>query len=359
VLVLLVVGCGSQQSPAVPLFGPFAGYSWNGAVREMSAVMVVPQINACSGQATAATWIGAEGRIDPETQAAPFFQVGVNEQCTSPDNSYYAFWSSTAERFRPQWMFSVTPGDVIRLQMHTSGDQWVMSADDQSASMQKSVTADLTSHSPLGLASWHQEDVTDELTGNPFPYPSMGAVRFSALSIDGRPPQAQALTTIWMSTPHEILGPSRVMSDAFTIGTLHPPAAALHYQRLALQEDLATFLFNARLSSWTAATSARTIRTGMSAFARAMTQNIAKLRAYHWPTYVEPAITHLIEASERLRSRLLASDSSGFSSVRKVAALAATDAVGEAGLAVRKRLHMAITDQSLITVSGYVQAHSG
>jgi hypothetical protein len=358
-LALVAAGCGAQQSPAIPLFGPFAGYSWYGSVHEVSAVMIVPQIKDCPDHGAAGTWIGAEGHINPDTQVAPFFQVGVNEECTAPQNSYYAFWSSTAERFRPLWLLSVDPGDVVQLSMHANGDQWVMSARDETSNAQQTRAVNVAGQPPLDLASWHQEDVTDRDTSDPFPYPRLGVVRFSALRINNRPPRAKALTTIWMSTAHAILGPSHLISDAFSIGIIRPSAAALHYQRQAVREDFAADLFDTRLQSWTATSPSGAIKAGAISFARAMQESITSLRTYRWSANVRPAIDRLLDASERLRSLLLHDASSSGLSVKELRAVIRGNTVGSAGLVVRERLHMGITDESLITFADYIKAHPG
>src|SRR5579863_4802655 len=124
-LALLSAGCGSQQTPAISLFGPFAGYTWHGDVRQISALMVVPELKACHGHRVAGTWIGAQGQVNPETQVARFFQVGVNEECVTPDADYYAFWSSDAEQFHPQWLLPVTPGDTVELSMRRTAGRWL------------------------------------------------------------------------------------------------------------------------------------------------------------------------------------------------------------------------------------------
>lgn len=356
-VALLTAGCGSHPSPVIPLFGPFAGYAWRGPVRQISAAIVVPQIRACPDNARAGTWIGAEGKVSPMTQAASFFQVGVNEECTSPRNSYYAFWSSTAEQFRPQWLFPVDPGDVIQLSMHADGKVWSMKARDETSGLEQTVSADRADRSPLQLASWHQEDISDERTSNPFPYPRIGAVRFSALQVNNRAPQPGDLTTIWMSATHAIFGPSRLRSDAFSIRPVHPSAAALHYQRLAVREDLAAYVFNASLASWSAETPAAKLRAGARSFAKALDQNISGLRSYHWTAGVQPAIDRLLEALGQLRSELV-QVSAGRSSLSELRAFLDARQINNAGVAIKKRLRIGITDQSLITIAAYVKAHS-
>ncbi len=356
-LALTAAGCGSQQV-AISLFGPFAGYTWHGTVRQISALMVVPQLGDCPEHGFAGTWIGAEGHINPSTQAAPFFQIGVNEACTTPDDTYYAFWSSTAERFHPQWMLGVEPGDTIRLTMQREGDRWLMSARDQTTGLRQSEAVNLAPQTPLGTATWHQEDVTDESTSNAFPYPRLGVVRFSALRVNDRPPRATALTTIWMSTDHAIYGPTPLAADAFSIRALHPSAEDLRYQRIVLREDLATYLFDARLASWSSVTPPAKIRAEALDFARDLRRNITSLGSYRWSSSVRVPIAHLIAAVGNLRGNVLRLAAGGSSYLGEFKATH-SPGVSEAGLAVKEELHIGITDPSVITIHSYIRAHPG
>jgi Peptidase A4 family len=356
-LALTAAGCGSQQV-AISLFGPFAGYTWHGKVRQISAAMVVPQLGDCPEHGFAGTWIGAEGHINPRTQVAPFFQVGVNEECTTPDDTYYAFWSSTAEQFHPQWMLDVEPGDTVRLTMRREGGRWLMSARDQTTGIRQSEAVSLAPQTPLGSATWHQEDVTDGSTSSAFPYPRLRVVRFSALRVNNRPPRAAALTTIWMSTDHAIYGPTPLAADAFSIRQLHPSAEDLRYQRIVLREDLADYLFDARLASWSPATPRGTIRAQALDFARDLRRNITSLGSYGWSASVRVPIAHLIAAVGNLRGNVLRLAVRGSSYLGEFKATR-NAAVSEAGLAVKKELHMGVTDLSLITIQSYIRAHPG
>lgn len=167
---------------AKSLFGPFAGYYWTGHVRSVSAVVVVPRVAAASPVGSAGTWIGATGRIDPETLNAPFFQVGVNEQRTSAPHrkhriSYYAFWSSTALGFHPRRLFFVKPGDALRLSMTLANGRWRILATDETASVSATVTR--RSGASYTSASWMQEDVASNDAGAQAPYPQIDPPRFA------------------------------------------------------------------------------------------------------------------------------------------------------------------------------------
>lgn len=358
-LSLAVAGCGSQGLET-PLFGPFAGYTWHGRVRQVSAVLVVPQLTGCADNGIAGTWIGAQGPLNPRTQVGSFFQVGVNEECdpTTVDG-YYAFWSSTTEHFRPRRLFDLNPGDVVRLSMHRNGGRWLISVNDRSMDERQSVAVQLSPHTRLSAATWHQEDVSNLATNNAFPYPTMTPVRFSDLRVDDRRPPAAALTTIWMSAGRAFYGPSPLHRGAFAITRIHPSADALHYGRIALQQDLATYLFDAELASWTPATGSRTIKAQATRFARVTQTDVRRLRSYRWPARVRAPMRRLVAADETLRNVLLSPRIGSRSYIRAVRSFLRQHTIANAGLAVRGQLHMGITDLSVITIAAYVRAHSG
>lgn len=355
-LAVLAAGCGSQRASAVPFFGPFAGYTWYGMVRQVSAITVVPTIKHCPGRGIAGTWIGAEGDGNTETQAGPFFQVGVNEECATR-NRYYAFWSSTAQHFHPRWLLPVVPGDSVRLSMHADGDSWVMSARDETSNARRTVSVKLPTEPPLNLASWHQEDVTDARTSRPFPYPGLGVVRFSAVRVNDRVPHPKLLKMVWLSTSHEIFGPSQLISGAFSIGPVHPSVAALHYQRLVAREDFPALLFDSRLASWTAETPSRTIKADARSFAHVLRENIAGMRDYRWPANVKPEIGRLVNVTQRVQ-RFLRDSSGSRLTARETITFLRSHQIGAVSLTIKRKLHLAITDPSALAISQYIKSHS-
>lgn len=174
------------------------------------------------------------------------------------------------------------------------------------------------------------------------PTTGLDVVRFSDLRVNSRPPGAARLAHIWMSAAHAIFGPTE----------------ALHYQRLAVREDLAAYLFDARLASWTATTPARTVKAGVLSFDRAVQENVVGLRAYHWSASVRPAIGRLLDGLELLRGSLVGTFSSPDWSLSEIRDDLGRSRVGEAGFAVKERLHIGITDQSVLTIADYVKTHS-
>jgi hypothetical protein len=361
VLALCLAGCGSTSTRAPDVqFGPFAGYLWGGDVRQVGAVVAVPTIDDLTRPGFAGTWIGAEGSSDPRTQRAAFFQVGVNEVggaefTLSGDSHYYAFWSSTALGFHPRRLFEVQPGDPVQLSIRVAHNRLVLYARDRHTGVHRTVHVALDAADVFNVAVWHQEDVTDGRTGTPFPYPALSRVRFSALRVDGRKPRVDELTLSWMSTASAIYGPAPSGSDGFSVGQIHPSHAALEYERLAVPQDLASYLFDAQLLSWSSSTSSSKIRAGCRRYAHVLAVNISQLQRYRWPASARDDIERLIRSSREqiaLLRRLAAQTTSFLRQFKQRRFL-------NIGPMVRAELHMAIFDPSTGAIADYVKAHSG
>jgi hypothetical protein len=361
VLALCLVGCGATSTGGAAVqFGPFAGYLWHGDVRQVGAVVAVPTIDGLTNPGFAGTWIGAEGSIDPRTQRAAFFQVGVNEVSGATfiapgDSHYYAFWSSTALGFHPRLLFEVQPGDPVQLSIRVARNRLVLYARDRHSGVHRTVRVGVGAGDLFNVAAWHQEDVTDGRTGTPFPYPALSGVRFSALSVDGHKPRAGVLTVSWMSTQSAIYGPAPRGSDGFSVGPIHPSPTALEYERLAVPYDLASYLFAAQLTSWSSSTPASTIRAASRRYAQVVAEDVSWMQAYHWPTRVRRDIDRLLSNSRRERALLLrlAAKTTSFLGQFK------EERLPDPGPIVRAKLHMAVFDPSAGSIADYVKAHSG
>jgi len=320
----------------------------------------VPSLSGIQKPGFAGTWIGAEGDFNLVTERAAFFQVGVNEvsgaEFTLPGAShYYAFWSSTALGFHPRLLFEVEPGDPVQLSIHVADAHLVLYARDRNTGVHHTVRVALSAGDVFSVAAWHQEDVTDGETGTPYPYPTLSTVRFSALTVDGHAPSMGRFATSWMSTRSAIYGPVPHGSDGFNVRPIRPSAAALQYERVAVPEDLASYVFDAQLASWSSSTPASAIAAACHRYARAMTANVTRLRGFRWPAQVRVDIDRLITTSreEAVLARRLAANPKSFLAQFKRARIPALGAI------IRKKLHMAIFDPSAGSVASYVSAHSG
>jgi hypothetical protein len=214
-LAVFLAGCSSadQSEPnrpaAVSLFGPFAGYVWQGRVRQVSAVIVVPRIGDHSPPGTAGTWIGAEAPpAGSSSLSAPFFQVGVNEMRISgsltrnygnlPDGDYYyAFWSSAKLNFHPHSLFQVKPGDPVRLSMTLGAGRWRIVAEDERSGAARSFTVPAGRGTTyFNQAIWQQEDVSSSAYTQ-LPYPDLSDPKFSKLEINAAKPRRGSLQVSW------------------------------------------------------------------------------------------------------------------------------------------------------------------
>ena len=357
---LLLAGCGSSSVKLTKAdeFGPFAGYVWNGEVRQVSAEIVVPRLIGSARGGAAATWIGARGAIAERTQQAPFFQVGVNEDWTGSNPTgghYYAFWSSTGRRFAPQVLFGVRPGDVLRVSIKTVGARLVIHASDARSGRYRTVRAQLSDGEDFDTASWHQEDVTDLATGEPFPYPQMGVARFSSMRVDNLAPQAAMLEMSWMSTAKAFYGPGQLHGDGFDIAEIHPSRAAVEYERLAVPYDLEGYVFAEQLASWSASTDPGTISAACQKYVRILDDDLSALAGYRWPVDVRAGIAELIASTKETRTYLSRLAKRGPTYLEQF-----RDAeVPSNGIEIRKVLHMGVFDPSGLFVARYVKAQTG
>jgi hypothetical protein len=353
-----LAGCSlSANEVSGPQFGPFAGYLWHGDVRQVSAVVVVPKLDGASGGGVAGSWIGAEGPVAGRSQAGPFFQVGVNEDWNgiqATTSNYYVFWSSAAMKFHPQWLFDVEPGDSVQVSMRVVGERLQIYARDSNGGRHRTLYVKLAGDDELNEAAWHQEDVTDARTGAPFAYPQLSPVHFSALRVDGQRPPPTELAAVWMTAQHAFYGPT-LRDDAFTIGPIHPSAAALEYERIAVPDDMEAYLFSAQLASWSTATPPRTITSACLRYLRVVRTNISRLRAYQWSPTVERAINRLIGQLRQLDAHLRTLARRTIAYLPGFERLQGTNF----GPAVRATLHMPIFDPNTLSIATYINANWG
>lgn len=356
--MLLIAGCSATgPNSSGSQFGPFAGYLWHGDVHQVSAVIRVPRLNGASGNGVAGSWIAVQGMSAVTSQSGPFFQIGVNEdwngiQATS--SHYYVFWSSAGMNFRPQWMFDVGPGDAIQFSMRVVAGRLVMNARDERTGRHSTLSRGVVDADEFNQAAWHQEDVTDAQSGQPFSYPQLTPVRFSALRVDDQRPAASALQEIWMTTDDAYYGPA-LHGNAFTVSRIRPSAAALHYERIAVPDDLQTYLWNAQSASWSAATPSRVIRAASRGYLHVLARNLTALRAYRWPRAVRGAIAGLVReqvATEAELRRLAKQTTAYLVTFRRSRAK-------NWGTVVRAELQMPIFDPNSSSIVSYIKSHRG
>jgi hypothetical protein len=369
-LALLVAGCGSgaagvaHSTPGQSLFGPFAGYTWHGNVRSVSAAVVVPRIVDGSGNGYGGTWIGAEGAISSRTNSAPFVQVGVNEargpsSARGPDrDAYFVFWSDTAVGFHPRPLLTVKAGDTVKLSMVLTSGRWSLRATDATTHSVKTLSVPEDGRS-FSQAIWTQEDISSQKTSGQLPYPELGAIDFTSVEVDATHPSSRALAPTWMSTGEGTFGPATFAAGAFSIKREHPSAAAVHYQRIVVTEDLQADLFNSAAGRLSARTGAEAFRAECLVFARALKRNADSLAAYPWSARVKPLIAKLIAATERTRRTVLHLAAGPTPDQRQVLAAFRPAAMQhEISLRIKAILGLPVTSLSGVAVARYVSTNA-
>jgi Peptidase A4 family len=380
VVALLLGGCGSAGPNAAhapeacgqvsgrAMFGPFAGYDWDGSVHQISAAVVVPRIvGDATGQA--GTWIGAAGATNAKTLVGPFFQIGVNEirarrRRRAAADSYYAFWSSTALGFHPRFLFSVRPGDVVRLSMNLVKHQWRMSVSDERSGSQRTFSVHAGRGTLFNTASWNQEDLSDS-DSEQLPYPDVAAARFLALKVNSASPRPSSLQESWMSADVRTFGPTRLHADAFKVQHVYPSAAGLRYQQLLFSQNTATMALDYRALFWSQHTKPDAIRKGYEAYARVLERLNAGLRCYHWPTAVRALVARFIYENALNRQDLLglAAEPAAHllqETLDSQAGYEVPEAAGHAlALKIRARLHIPPTNLSTPRIAAYSDGRIG
>ena len=366
---MLIAGCGSGSQIVTPsisgqsLFGAFAGYGWNGDVRQVSAVTVVPRIASSSPDGIAATWIGAEGVVN-QSFSAPFVQVGINEWrmpagSFESQDSYFAFWSSKAAGFHPRRMFGVKPGDAVRLSLTLRSGRWTIYALDETSGKRARLSVAADSPAPYDQAIWTQEDPTNSTTSRQVSYPTLSGVRFSQMQVDGLTPSARALQLTWMSEGLNTLGPTSARAGSFDVTQVHPSAEGLHYERMVVTEDLAATAFDSGFETWSSKTSARRIKAGSLRFARALEQQMTGLRRYHWSANVRALIARMTEITRKTRQTVLwlaAHPSAYLTQAQNAFGREPIDQLRHVSLLIKARLHIAVSDLGVAALADYVHA---
>jgi hypothetical protein len=228
VLVLVVVAASIAVSGGklrVRSAGPFAGYTWQGAVvNSMSGSWTQPKIVGGRPRGVAATWIGAQASAAGDS---PFIQIGVSEQRdaalvpardSGSVDPYFAFWSDTMHGFHPVGLFAVDPGDVIVTSMVLRRGRWTLFLDDETLNETATVTTRQEAQGRFKIAEWTQEDVTDGATNTRYPYPRLTGFTFRELRVNSQSPNAVDLEPVAMAENGTVLTPSAVQGDAFAVG---------------------------------------------------------------------------------------------------------------------------------------------
>jgi hypothetical protein len=181
--------------PVAPFTG-FGGYTWYGDPTSINASWTVPTIISRGPAASAATWIGAQGR-----STATFVQVGTLEvRLASGDRRYEAFWSDGPLDFHAQHIRDVVPGDAMETAMRQTPQGWDLDIDDVTQNWTRTVSTHYRTGVFVTQGEWVQEDPAPTLNAaHDVRYPVTTVVRFDDMRVDGDTPNltyddAQALS---------------------------------------------------------------------------------------------------------------------------------------------------------------------
>lgn len=288
--------------PRLP-FGPDAGYGWTGPVSSLSGSWTVPAIGSQSPGGSAGTWIGAaQISLAP---VAPFIQVGTNEEedvgpeYPRPLARYYAFWTDTAHGFTPISLFSVEPRDRVVARLVLAAGRWHISIEDARSGRAARLSTRDEATGAFGLAIWTQEDLTRQI--NPprlEPYPELSAIRFDHLTINGEPLGACCAYATWMSLGSLVLRPTPLRDGSFALRLERPRLTDVQLRYLKLfggrnpQSD-PTWV---ELATATSDGSRSKLERAAKAYGRGLRQQIAGLRAGHWPAVARRSIDDFVHA---------------------------------------------------------------
>jgi hypothetical protein len=371
--VLFVSACGSAKPQVADspfdrsLFGPFAGYLWTGNVHQVSSVVIVPRVGKTSQPGLGATWIGATGRNQSKVLVPSFFQIGINEvrgrdSLGARLRDYeYVFWSSTAKRFHPQFLFDVAAGDRVRLSMTLVGGRWRMGATDESTGRSRSVSISVGGGNALYTeASWLQEDVAISDAGTQSPYPELDGLRVSNLMVNSVVPTAHSLTKSWMSTARGTFGPTTIRGQAFSVAKVHPTRADLKYEQTAYALNLPAAAFAINLERWNEHTKRAQIASDCRSFAAVLQRNTTAFARYKWPAGVRPLMRHLVSATEASRTIVLDLSRLPPSAIHQGVQryVRSLEGVQTASLRIKARLHIPVNNYSDGVVVAYAEAHA-
>jgi hypothetical protein len=337
--VLPGAALGAQRSPWS--FGKFAGYVWRGHVESVRASWSVPGVRLGS-VGRAGTWIGAQAPGAP----GPFIQIGTNEESFHPFplmpsiQAYYAFWSDTTNHFHPHFLFRVKPGDDVSASLALVSGRWRLAIVDKTSGATARFSTEEEARASFNLAEWLQEDVTDGITGKPFPYPRLTDLQFRRLAVNSTTPAYADLYSQWMSANGVNWAPSPLHRDSFALHRATVSSIGAKYLQIAAGEDMATKVFVPQMAGWTATTPSSQIAATCATFAAALRESLHTLATTRWPPRVRRHIHSLIRSSRVLLTHVQSPPSASPTVLRAWASTWARDstALSRAAHLIRRAL---------------------
>jgi len=203
--------------------GTFAGYEWIGPVHTVSAEWRVPKITLLNSS-DSSTWIGVE------SPSGAFVQIGTTED-SSPQSDILngglavdqGFWSDDTVEFHPQLLDDmsyldqhVRAGDLVTASITRVLGGWQLRLHDERSALSFDQKIPMTT-AAFDEVEWLQEDPTNSDTNEPLPYPNLGPVVFTHLSVNGFPPVLGFDNAVWMSVPNRDFSVTGLRNDSFEV----------------------------------------------------------------------------------------------------------------------------------------------
>jgi len=291
-------------------FGAYAGYLWPGRVSSMRGAWSVPTIATGSRTGFGTTWIGVHG----STKVGAFIQVGTAElRADSHDqtagNRYWAFWSDTAHHFHPVFLFSTQPRDDVTATLARARTGWFITIVDETSHRQARFATAEEGAAPFADAQWAQEDPVDS-TGARYAYPSLPAVEFSRLEVNGAPPSFSSVYSSWMSVNDVDLAPTELTHDGFRLHAAKPTPDGVRYLRTSDRWINAARSFGA-IFERRAQPSGAEVLAASTRFSAAMRQGIRSLGSTPLPASTRRPVSSVIRALRSLEEQAQASPGRG------------------------------------------------
>ncbi len=282
-----------SSAPSGPIGAPqygFGGYQYypSDPVTSVSGEWNVPVIAASSNAGDASTWIGAQ------SVTGAFAQIGTVENQFA-QSQYYAFWSTTAKGFLPQFVLPVSPGDEVRASMTMGPRGWNLTLSDLTSRTSKTVHTAYGSRDAFNSCEWFQENpVYSQFVHTS--YPSFSTVSFHGLRANGAVPSLSYNEAQTLSTSNDsFFVPTRVRDDRFSL--LPATGYALNFLTSEyLEEELGADFFESASQGIEPST------VLANSYIAGLGLDLPILKSQTWPAPVSRAVKRYVRDEEHLES---------------------------------------------------------
>jgi hypothetical protein len=292
------------------VFGPDAGYRWEGHLRSVKAAWIVPALPDGSHIGQASTWIGAQQATGPDA----FVQVGTvenKETAGVSGETYAAFWSDTALHFHATYLFPVTPLTEVTASLTASRGEWTVSIRDVDSGQSAHFASGEPSTAAPHFAEWLQEDATISSGRTQHAYPDIRKVDFSRVTVNTAAPNDGNLNALWVTDAGTILGPDPLVSGSFNVAPVHIGSIGEHYLEIFAGVLTPFQSFTKTLQALPYNKVGAQAVAEAEAFRAAEARYLRELTGFAWPAAAENAMKALVATNRLLLGTVRAFPSLG------------------------------------------------